>query len=138
MRGSTLKATCASHNAVDAFLMSTTRARQLRSAMSPAEVRLWSRLRKMRSAGCHFRRQAPFRGYYLDFVAHAVRLVIEVDGSQHTDDLQVEHDTVRDRILTREGYTTLRFTAGAVMRSLDGVLDEIQQTVERRLHAKLS
>ena len=106
--------------------------------MSPAEVRLWSRLRRMRSQGFHFRRQAPFKGYYLDFVAHALRLVIEVDGSQHGDDLQVEHDAIRDRILAREGYETLGFTAGAVMRSLDGVMDAIQQAIESQLKSECS
>jgi very-short-patch-repair endonuclease len=44
---------------------------------------MWSFLKRLRAEGFHFRRQAPFRGYFLDFVCHAQRLVIEVDGRMH-------------------------------------------------------
>ncbi len=61
----------------------TARAGALRASMSEAEVILWSRLKRLREQGYHFRRQAPFRGYFLDFVCYARRLVVEVDGGQH-------------------------------------------------------
>ena len=43
------------------------KAREMRKAMTPAEARPWVALRSLRSEGLHFRKQAPFRGYYLDF-----------------------------------------------------------------------
>jgi very-short-patch-repair endonuclease len=55
-------------------------ARQLRKTMTPQEVKLWVHLRKWRSRGFHFRRQAPRGGYIVDFVCLRERLVIEVDG----------------------------------------------------------
>jgi very-short-patch-repair endonuclease len=84
------------------------RAREMRKAMTPAEIRLWLALRRLRADGFHFRRQVPFRGYFLDFVCHGYCLVIEVDGQTHDD--RVDHDRLRDAVLAREGYRTLRFS----------------------------
>ena len=106
------------------------RARQLRQNMSEPEVILWSRLKLLRERGFHVRRQAPFRGYYLDFVCFPRRVVIEVDGSQHGDDQQAEHDAVRDRILQRHGFRVLRFWAGDVRRNLGWVMDQIVVVLE--------
>eukprot|EP01035_Chromulina_nebulosa_P063312 gene63312-biopygen46204 len=90
------------------------RARQFRRTMSEPEVILWARLKRLRERGFHIRRQAPFRGYYLDFVCYPRRLVVEVDGGQHNDDAQADHDLTRDRVLTRHGFRVLRFWAGEV------------------------
>ncbi|WP_293904168.1 DUF559 domain-containing protein [Phenylobacterium sp.] len=84
----------------------------------------------MRSRGFQIRRQAPFRGYYLDFVCHARRLVIEVDGGQHADDLCADHDLVRDAVLRRHGFRVLRFRAGAVRGNLGGVMDQVISALE--------
>jgi len=108
----------------------TQRARQLRGNMSEPEVILWSRLKLLRERGFHVRRQAPFRGYYLDFVCFSHRLVIEVDGSQHADDRQAEHDAVRDAILARHGFRVMRFWAGDVRRNLGWVMDQIVVALE--------
>ncbi|WP_296597885.1 endonuclease domain-containing protein [Phenylobacterium sp.] len=107
-----------------------TRAREMRGRMSEAEVILWSRLKMLKARGFHIRRQAPFRGYYLDFVCYARRTVIEVDGSQHGTDAQIEHDTVRDAVLRRHGFTTLRFWGSDVRSDADWVMDQIIAALE--------
>ena len=114
------------------------RARELRRNMSEPEIILWSRLRRLRDRGFHIRRQAPFHGYYLDFVCHTRRLVVEVDGSQHGQDVQADHDAVRDRILARKGYRVLRFWTGEVRRDLSAVMERILQALEAapRVHEK--
>jgi very-short-patch-repair endonuclease len=101
------------------------RARQLRHNMSEPEVMLWAKLKRLREQGFHVRRQAPFRGYYLDFVCYARRVVIEVDGSQHGEDRRSEHDAVRDAILARHGFQVMRFWSGDVRRDIHGVMDHI-------------
>ena len=106
------------------------RARSLRSAMSEAEVILWARLKRLREQGHRFRRQAPFRGYFLDFVCYDRRLVVEVDGGQHGEDPQIEHDAVRDAVLMRQGFTVLRFWTSDVRRETDWVMDQIVQALE--------
>jgi hypothetical protein len=84
----------------------------------------------MRADGFHFRRQAPLLGFYLDFVCFRQRLVIEVDGSQHGDDVHVAHDAMRDAILRRAGFRTLRFWNSEVDEDFDGVV----QTIQLALH----
>jgi very-short-patch-repair endonuclease len=106
------------------------RARAFRREMTKPEIILWSRLKRLRERGYHFRRQAPFRGYYLDFVCFTRRLAIEVDGGQHNEDAQAEHDAVRDRILSRHGFIVLRFAASAVHRDADGVMDQIVDALD--------
>jgi very-short-patch-repair endonuclease len=97
------------------------KARALRRDATPPERLLWSFLRTLRHEGHHFRRQAPFRGYVLDFVCYGQRLVIEVDGAQHGGPGQCAHDAVRDGVLAREGFRTLRVPATDVLRNLEGV-----------------
>ena len=65
--------------------------------------------------------------FYLDFVCFKQRLVVEVDGSQHADDdRQVDHDAMRDAMLRRAGFRTLRFWNSNVSNNLDGVIQTIQ------------
>ncbi len=104
----------------------TKRARELRKSMTPQEARLWLQLRAMRADGFHFRRQAPLLGFYLDFVCFSRRLVIEVDGAQHAEDVQADHDAMRDAILARQGFRTLRFWNSEINTNLDGVMQAIQ------------
>jgi len=106
------------------------RARRLRRNISEPEAMLWNRLKRLRERGFHIRRQAPFRGYCLDFLCFSRRLVIEVDGSQHGDDRQAEHDAVRDAILRRHGLQVLRFWAGDVRRDIDWVMDQVVLALE--------
>jgi len=97
----------------------------LRKNLTPQEARLWLRLRALRSDGFHFRRQAPFRGYYLDFVCFKSRLVVEVDGGGHNERIQADHDVVRDRILKRQGFHTLRMSNGEININLAGVMEAV-------------
>jgi very-short-patch-repair endonuclease len=97
------------------------RARTLRRSATPPEVRLWGFLRTLRHEGHHFRRQAPFRGYILDFVCYADRIVIEVDSAAHDYEARLIHDAIRDGVLAREGFRTLRVLATDVLPNLEGV-----------------
>ena len=98
--------------------------------MTLQERRLWSRLRRLRDDGYHFRRQAPFRAYYLDFVCFDRRLVVDLDGGQHADDAQSEHDAIRDGILRREGFTVLRFWNQSVTADIGAVMGDIVRALE--------
>ncbi|WP_430421931.1 endonuclease domain-containing protein [Phenylobacterium sp.] len=114
------------------------RARAMRANLSRPEVVLWSRLKRLRERGYHFRRQAPFKGYYLDFVYYPYRLVIEVDGFQHGEDRQANHDAVRDAVLRRHGFTVLRFWSSDVRHDTDRVMDQIVRTLaaSSRVHGR--
>lgn len=90
--------------------------------MTSHEVRLWVRLRLLRREGFHFRRQPPLLGYYPDFACFKARLIVELDGSQHADGPQLEHDRRRDAVFRRAGFRTLRIWNNAVDEDLDGVV----------------
>jgi len=113
---------------------STVRARGLRNALTEPEAWLWARLKRLHAQGFHFRRQRPFHGYYLDFVCIDRRLVVELDGGQHNDPVQAEHDRVRDAVLTRAGYKVLRFWNSTVRTDIGSVMDAIRLA----LHAQPS
>lgn len=85
---------------------------------------MWVCLKRLRADGYHFRRQAPFRGYFLDFVCNSRRLVIEVDGASH--EYRQEHDHIRDAVLAREGFRTLRVSNASVRDNLDGVMERVR------------
>ena len=101
------------------------RARSLRKSLTPQELMLCLRLRELRSQGYHFRRQAPFCGYFLDFVCFNHRLVVEVDGGGHSEEAQAKHDRIRDAVLRRRGFHTLRVSNGDVNTNMAGVMDAV-------------
>jgi very-short-patch-repair endonuclease len=89
--------------------------------MSAAEARLWVMLRTEQFRPAHFRRQVPIGPYYADFASHTVKLVVEVDGSQHSEDAAIERDVRRDEYLRAEGYRVARVAAADVLHRLDEV-----------------
>jgi very-short-patch-repair endonuclease len=89
--------------------MTVARARALRKAMTPQEVKLWGQLRQLRPQGFHFRRQAPVDGYILDFACFRYRLIVEIDGAQHGAAREQAHDARRDAHFAGQGFLTLRF-----------------------------
>ena len=59
--------------------------------------------------GVDYFREVPFHGYFLDFCFTERKIVIEMDGEQHTRfSDQVERDKRKDALLKDEGYTELR------------------------------
>jgi very-short-patch-repair endonuclease len=105
--------------------MANEHARILRKTMSDAERKLWHRLRAEQIEGVRFRRQHPIGKYIVDFVCLERRLVVEVDGGQHTEDDQMAHDGRRDHWLEAEGYRVLRVPTVEVLGNITGVVDTI-------------
>lgn len=101
-----------------------TRARQLRKAMTPAEQKLWRRLRLGELQKFRFRRQHPVGRFILDFFCPRAKLVIEIDGDSH--DAQAEYDAERTRWLSEQKqYRVLRFTNEQVHQEIESVLRQI-------------
>jgi very-short-patch-repair endonuclease len=105
--------------------MANQRALTLRRNMSNAERKLWQALRLKQLDGARFRRQYPIGPYIADFVCLEKRLVVEVDGPQHTDEIHIARDERRDRWLDAEGYRVMRFQTIDVYRNLGGVVDTV-------------
>ena len=108
----------------------TNTARMLRKNQTDAERALWQRLRNRQLLGVKFRRQVPIKGYVADFAALEIKLIIELDGSQHIDNK--EADEIRTGFLQREGYKVIRFWNNDVLLRIDYVLEFIFQAVSCR------
>ncbi len=87
----------------------------MRQAPAAWEHALWQAIRS-RQLGVQFRRQVPVGCFIVDFLAPAVRLVIEVDGNYHAQ--RGVADQRRDRKLGRLGFTVLRLPAQLVLGNL--------------------
>lgn len=96
--------------------MSDTRARELRRNMTDAERVLWSVLRRKQLSGFRFRRQVQIGPYIADFVCPKMRLVIEVDGGQHSQEENALHDYLRTKFLEAHGYRVFRVWNDDVFR----------------------
>jgi very-short-patch-repair endonuclease len=105
------------------------RAKALRLDMTDAERIIWRALRAHRLNGAAFRRQAPIGAYIVDFVCHAAKLVIELDGGQHFESKQIVHDTRRREYLATQGYRVLRFNNLEVIKNKSGVLETIAAAI---------
>ena len=104
--------------------------------MSPAEVELWKHLRAHRMGDVHFRNQHAIGNYIVDFCAPRKKLVIELDGSQHLE--QAEYDHERTKYLEARGYRILRFWNNDVMNNMDAILQVIWSALnegEESFHA---
>jgi very-short-patch-repair endonuclease len=107
-------------------------AKQLRTASTDAERKLWSILRHHQVAGLRFRRQQPVGPYVVDFYCPAAKLIIELDGDQHGEDRRVEYDEARSVWLSSHGYRVLRFPNWQALKNPQSVLDEIAHVFEVR------
>ncbi|MDQ0250415.1 very-short-patch-repair endonuclease [Sphingomonas kyeonggiensis] len=103
-------------------------AARLRKEATEAESRLWAHLRNRQLGGFKFRFQASIGPYSVDFLCTETALVVEVDGSQHNEDV----DRVRTRFIEAEGHRVLRFWNNEVFENLDGVLLTIKAACEAR------
>jgi very-short-patch-repair endonuclease len=95
--------------------------------MTDAEQRLWTALRGRRFSEFKFRRQVPIGPYIADFPCFSHRVIVEVDGGQHSESFT---DEKRDAWLKAQGFLVLRFWNSEVLRDRTSVFDT--------LHAELS
>lgn len=103
------------------------KARQLRKELTPAERKLWAVLRGDQ-LGVSFRRQHAIGPYIADFCCVKKKLIIELDGGQHLE--QVEYDEERTQYLNAQGYKVIRFWNNDVMKDMDGVIRAILNALE--------
>jgi very-short-patch-repair endonuclease len=106
--------------------------RELRKNMTEAEKILWLRLRRKQVRGVQFYRQKPIGLYIVDFYAPAVKLVVELDGSQHYEAEHMTRDAERDLCLAEEGLLVIRFDNLQVLNEIDAVLEGIYHEIEQR------
>ena len=100
--------------------------------MSKTEWRLWYWLRGRQLNGFKFRRQVPLGPSFADFACLEAKLIVEVDGDHHGD--QVAYDARRDRFLERLGFRVLRFWVTEIDENIEGVIETIADALRRAPH----
>ena len=115
-------------------------AKGVERARSASEAFLYRRLETLPETKGRFqlnvRVPIPFDGQSqmeVDFLNELLRIVVELDGSQHLSDPEAyRRDRRKDRLLQQNGYLILRFLAEDIGKDLDGVLDSILQSLTGR------
>ena len=100
------------------------RSRALRRDSTDAEKRLWSILQNRKLNGYKFRRQVAIDEFIVDFCCIEGRLIIELDGGHHADEL-ARYDEARTKQLEARGFRVLRFWNSEVSRDTEGIAEKI-------------
>ena len=95
---------------------------ELRNTATDAERLLWQYLRSQQ-LGVKFRRQHPYNNFVLDFVCLEKKLVVELDGGQHSE--ATTKDETRTRELAANGFRILRFWNNQVFQEIEAVIETI-------------
>ncbi len=72
-------------------------ARILRNHPTEAERKLWPRLKGKQLNGHQIYRQRMLDKYIVDFYCPALKLIIELDGGGHYEEIQKQKDKIRRR-----------------------------------------
>jgi very-short-patch-repair endonuclease len=87
--------------------------------------------------GIQFYRQKPVGNYIVDFYAPKVKLVLEIDGSQHMQDDQFRKDRNRDKYLSALGLKVLRFNSNEVLKETDAIVEVIYRRILEQLSSEI-
>jgi len=85
-----------------------------------------------RQLGAKFRRQHRIGPYIADLCCVERRLVVELDGGQHSE--QSEADQKRSAFMESHGFRVLRFWNDQVLTDTDGVLEQILAALDEGAH----
>ena len=106
-------------------------AKELRKNMTPEELHLWYDF--LRTYPFRFIRQKVIGQYIADFYCAKAKLVIELDGSQHYEELNVIRDEKRTAFLNDLGLTVIRISNREINCNFDGVCEYIDLVVKQSL-----
>ncbi len=95
--------------------------------MTEAERALWRYLRFDQVAGVRFRRQVPIGPYIADFACFKIKLIIEVDGSQHVD--AAGYDARRTAFLQERGFRVLRVWNNDMLARPESVVEMVYSAI---------
>lgn len=106
-------------------------AKQLRKEMTKEERHLWYDF--LRSYPIRFSRQKVLGKYIADFYSAKAKLVIELDGSQHYENGNMQKDTERTDFLKKYGLTVIRIPNNEINENFHGVCEYIDSAVKQSL-----
>ena len=104
--------------------------RKLRKEMTEAEKKLWQYLRAKQVFGIKFRRQQQINNYIVDFYCPSKRIIIELDGGQHANNIK---DKERDKFMEDKGIKVIRIWDNDIMNNIEGVMEHIMNIIKNRV-----
>ena len=102
---------------------------KLRRNSTDAERLLWKYLCAKQLESLKFKRQQPIGNFIVDFVCFEYKLIVELDGGQHAENLKP--DLARTHWLESQGFSVIRFWNNDVLQNIEGVW----QVITERLSA---
>jgi very-short-patch-repair endonuclease len=112
--------------------MSVTRrgyAKRMRREPTEAEKLFWWEIRDRRLAGLKFKRQYLIDSYIVDFVCLEHKLIVELDGGQHSE--MINNDAKRSAVLQSNGFRVLRVWNAEIFTNMEGVIDAVLAELDR-------
>ncbi len=106
-------------------------AKRLRKEMTKEERHLWYDF--LRTYPVRFSRQKVLGKYIADFYSAEAKLVIELDGSQHYDEIGRQNDAERTSFLEGYGLKVMRVPNNEVSKNFPGVCEYIDTAVKQSL-----
>ena len=106
-------------------------AQHLRKEMTKEERHLWYDY--LRDHAVRFSRQKVLGKYIVDFYSAKAKIVIELDGSQHYTDAEIQKDTERTAFLENYGLKINRIPNNAIHENFRGVCEYIDAVVRQSL-----
>ena len=104
-------------------------ARQLRKEMTKEERHLWYDF--LCDYPIYFKRQKVIGNYIVDFYCAKAKLILELDGSQHFEDENIEKDKQRTEFLESYGLKVVRIPNNEVNNNFRGVCEYIDLLVKQ-------
>jgi len=106
-------------------------AKNLCSNMTKEEKHLWYDY--LKNYKVRFSRQKILGKYVADFYCAKANLVIELDGSQHYQEKELDYDKARTEYLSKFNIKVVRIPNNEVNKNFDGVCRYIDMTVQQNL-----
>lgn len=101
----------------------TALARNMRKEMTPWERKLW--LKFLRTLPQRINRQKQIGNYIADFYCPSAKLVIELDGAQHYEDVNMIKDRERTKYFESLGIKVVRYTNYDIDTHFENVCEDI-------------
>ncbi|MHB1196560.1 MAG: endonuclease domain-containing protein [Lutibacter sp.] len=109
------------------------KAKELREKMTLSEKILWKELDNNKLLDVKFRRQHPIGIYIVDFYAHKLKLIIELDGKYHQNKKQQILDDERTTFLEFNGLKVIRFKNEEILENLSTVIQKIKKEISSQI-----
>ena len=99
----------------------------LRKNMTKEEKHLWYDF--LKDLPVTIKRQKVFENYIVDFYCDKVKIIIEIDGSQHYEESGISKDKIRDKYFESLGIKVLRYSNYDINHHFDAVCNDIKTSL---------